>query len=430
MAIEVRIPKWSESSDECLLAKWLKKEGDSVDKGEVIAEIETDKATFELEAPDSGTLQAILAPEGSSLSVGAVVALVSEQQREEQRVHAVAREDKNTDSSSASPVPLAVAQPNPVQPVVADADREETETPHGAGPSAESVPATPLARRMAALAGLDLGAISTQNPDGRIREAVVEAALGFRAHNASHQQEVRPTSASLSPQIQSAQANRIPLSRTRRTIARRMAESKRTTPHFYLTVDCCLDELLELRRRIGQSSDQPRPSITAFLIRAAALALCKVPEVNSTWAEDAVLAHQRIDIAVAVAAGRELITPVIRSADRKGIAAIAAELRDLTTRAREGRLHPSELEGGTFTISNLGMYGVQSLYAIINPPQSSILGMGASEERPVVRDHRVVIATVLTATLSADHRVLDGAVGAAFLREFKDLVQTPLRLLL
>jgi pyruvate dehydrogenase E2 component (dihydrolipoamide acetyltransferase) len=282
---------------------------------------------------------------------------------------------------------------------------------------------------MAVLAGIDIGAIGAKSPEQRIRKSDVEAALGI-AKSLLDVAERKVDPASISRQLELGQAKPIPVTRTRKIIAQRMAESKRTTPHFYLSVDCSLDALLELREKANNSSGQPPMSITPFLIRAAALALAEVPAVNSAWAEQAILAHSRIDIAVAVATERGLVTPVIREAHRKGILSISSELREFTKRAREGRLAPREYEGGTFTISNLGMYGVQSLYAIINPPQSCILGIEAGEERPVVRDHQVAVATMLTATLSADHRVVDGAIGAAFLAEFKDLLQCSVRLFL
>jgi pyruvate dehydrogenase E2 component (dihydrolipoamide acetyltransferase) len=418
MPVEVRIPKWSDSSDECTLIKWLKAEGDAVAKGEPIAEFETDKANVELEAPAAGVLQKAVVPEGSSLRVGDLVALVNESAMPEAGPQAIAE----VAASPAPPAPVRIStavelKPSPsrlgaVRPV------------HSSGPSSAQRSATPLARRMAALAGIDISAMVAKGGEQRIRKSDVEAALGI-ARAPLYVAESEPDR-----RLESSEAKAIPITRTRKVIAQRMAESKRTTPHFYLSIDCELTALIELRQKANQSSGQPPMSITSFLIRAAALALVAEPAVNSAWSEQAILAHTRIDIAVAVATERGLVTPVIREADRKGVVSISGELRDFTERARNGRLAPREYEGGTFTISNLGMFGVQSLYAIINPPQSCILGIGTSEERPVVRDHQVVVATMLTATLSADHRVVDGAIGAQFLSKFRDLLQDPIRLLL
>jgi pyruvate dehydrogenase E2 component (dihydrolipoamide acetyltransferase) len=420
MPVEVRIPRWSDSSDECSLIKWLKAEGDSVSQGEPIAELETDKATVELEAPAPGVLQKALVPDGSSLRVGDLVALLNESELREGAPQVVTK--------VASPTLHAPAQISTAnEPKLPPSRLGAVPQVHSVRSSSAQRSATPLARRMAALAGIDIGAIAAKSGEPRIRKSDVEAALGI-ARSLLHVAE--PESAPISRQFESDEAKQIPITRTRKIIAQRMVESKRTTPHFYLSIDCSLDALLELRQTANHSSGQPPMSITPFLIRAAALALVKEPAINSAWSEQAILAHTRIDIAVAVATERGLVTPVIREAHRKGILSVASELRNLTERAREGRLAPREYEGGTFTISNLGMYGVQSLYAIIDPPQSCILGIGASEERPVVRDHQVSIATMLTATLSADHRVVDGATGAEFLAKFKNLLQDPISLLL
>lgn len=422
MPIEVRISRWSDSSDECLLIKWLKAEGDSVSVGEPIAELETDKATIELESPGPGVLQKTLVPEGSTLHVGDTVALIDEQSRERLTQTGLKRASARPPAASRIP---EVAEPKPPTPSRIGAVQQV----QPARPSTLQRSATPLAMRMAALAGIDISTIAAKSGDQRIRKSDVEAALGI-ARNPPPAPRVDSDRLETARQSESDEAKSIPLTRMRKIIAQRMAESKRNTPHFYLSVDCALDELLKLREMVNGRSGQPPISITAFLIRAAALALVKQPAVNSAWGDEAIVANARIDVAVAVATERGLVTPVIRESHRKGVVAISSELQGFISRAREGRLAPRDYEGGTFTISNLGMYGVQSLYAIINPPQSCILGIGASEERPVVRDHQVTIATMLTATLSADHRVIDGALGAAFLAEFKNLVQQPINLVL
>jgi pyruvate dehydrogenase E2 component (dihydrolipoyllysine-residue acetyltransferase) len=421
MRTEVRIPELSESSEEATLVRWLKGEGEAVAAGEAIAEIETDKATVELESPNAGTLEKATVAEGASVKVGDVVALVNDQIAPRPRLLAVKGEEPTAESRSG--------------PAAAQVERAPVNSRSGPGEpiqieehKARTAAATPLARRMAALANLDLDLIPTRSPDRKVRKIDVESALG-----------ITPEAASVAPEKNlrvSARPATVPaterkeLSRTRKIIAQRMTESKRAVPHFYLSIDCRLDELLELRKLANQSSGQPAASITAFFVRAAALALRKAPEVNAAWADDAILVHDRVDIAVAVASERGLVTPVIREADRKNVLDIAGELRELTARTHAGKLAPGEYENGTFTLSNLGMHSVHSLYAIINPPQSCILGTGAAEERPIARDGQVMVATMFTATLSADHRVLDGTAGAAFLSAFKDFVQNPIKLLL
>jgi pyruvate dehydrogenase E2 component (dihydrolipoamide acetyltransferase) len=428
MPTEIRMPRLIDSMTQGAVVAWRKGEGDSVQAGEAIAEIEADKTTVDLEAPAAGRLVKILTPAGSDkVEVGAVLAIVDE-----------AGEAGAAVIKQPTPAPASAAiQPNGHPP---SADEVEPE-PHAVSaptviPRPADIPpgvdATPLARRMAVQAGLDLSSIRGSGPRGRIVRADVLAALGLE----SNVEDARPARAPASPATRppspaSASFDEVPHSRVRRVIAERLGESKRTIPHFYLEAGCKIDALLQLREEIGASQDDgTKPSINDFALRAAALALKKVPEANASWTDAATRRYRRIDLAFAVATEGGLVAPVIRDADRKGLAELGEEVRDLAARAREGRLRPEELDGGTFTVSNLGMFGVDAIYAIVNPPQAAILGLGAGQPRPVAEEGSVVVATVMTCTLSADHRVLDGATGARFLVTFKGLIERPLNMIL
>jgi pyruvate dehydrogenase E2 component (dihydrolipoamide acetyltransferase) len=311
---------------------------------------------------------------------------------------------------------------------------------HGNGPgdtkSDGRVFASPLARRMAIHAGLDLAAIRGSGPQGRVVKADIERTLAQPlAARPAPGASVAPSAAPVfaKPQMLALAGNppysEKPHSAMRRIIARRLSESKQTVPHFYLSVDCAIDDLLKVRAALN-GKYQAQISINDFVIRAAALALRQVPAANASWSDDAILIWERVDISVAVALDDGLITPIVKGADQKGLAQIAAETKDLAERARSGKLKLEEFQGGTFSISNLGMYGIREFAAVINPPQGCILAVGAGEQRPVVRDGQLAVATVMTCTLSCDHRVVDGAVGAQFLAAFKKLVEDPLTMLL
>jgi pyruvate dehydrogenase E2 component (dihydrolipoamide acetyltransferase) len=430
MPIEIRMPALSPTMTEGNLAKWLKREGDEVHSGDVLAEIETDKATMEVEAVDDGKIGKILVPEGAQgIKVNAPIALLL---GEDEDASALANFSGTAREPAQPAAPIPTPEAPPAAPPAPAAER-------GNG----RIFASPLARRMAQQTGLDLGAIRGSGPQGRIVKADIDAALSA-ARAAPAPPPVRPAAAPqplpaaapvLSKERVAALAGNAPyterpLNAMRRVIARRLTEAKQTVPHIYLTIDCEIDQLLKIRSELNAKSDAYRISVNDFVIRAAALALRQVPAANASWSDEAILLWDTVDIAVAVALDDGLITPIVKAADRKGLAAIANETKDLAARARTGKLKLEEFQGGTFSISNLGMYGVRDFAAVINPPHGGILAVGAGEQRPVVKNGTLAVATVMSCTLSCDHRAVDGAVGAQFLAAFKKLVEDPLTMLL
>jgi pyruvate dehydrogenase E2 component (dihydrolipoamide acetyltransferase) len=443
MPIKVLMPALSPTMTEGNLAKWHKREGDAVQPGDVLAEIETDKATMEVEAVDEGRLGRILVPEGTQgVKVNEVIALLLQEGEDESALEGAARQ-AGPAAASAGPGPSgpAAAEPAPPKPAAPPGRPEPAAAARGDGEN--RVFASPLARRMAAQAGIDLAGLRGSGPHGRIVKADVEAALGRAEAAPARPAAPAPEPAAPAAAERAAAAPRPaaepgmpdyveqPNSTMRKVIARRMGESKREAPHFYLTIDCEIDALLKVREDLnGRADGKYRLSINDFVIRAAALALRRVPAANASWTEEATRIYKSADISVAVAIPNGLITPIIRNADSKGLAAISNEMRDLSARAREGKLKPEEYQGGTFSVSNLGMYGIREFAAVINPPQGAILAVGAGEQRPIVRDGALAIATVMTCTLSVDHRAVDGATGAEFLAAFKRLIEDPLTMLL
>jgi pyruvate dehydrogenase E2 component (dihydrolipoamide acetyltransferase) len=427
MPTEIRMPRLVDTMTQGAVVAWRKREGEPVQSGEVIAEIEADKTTVDLEAPEAGMLARIVVPAGSEkVQVGEVLAIL------EQSDGSAATLTQKPAAASVSVTALNRDNGHPAQP--AENATDSTESVIAPVPMFHTeVEASPLAQSMAVQAGLDLSALQGSGPGGRIVQADVLTALGFRPdHKTEEERPSRPIITSEhQPGLAGPSYDEIPHSRIRQVIAQRLSESKRTIPHFYLEVNCRIDPVLQLRSEIqAQQSGGPKLSINDFAIRAAAVALRKVPEANASWSDTAARRYRRIDLAIAVATDAGLVAPIVRDADRKGLAELAAEVRDLAERARQGRLRPEELQGGTFTLSNLGMYGIDALYAIVNPPQAGILGMGKAEPRPVAENGSVVVATMMTCTLSADHRVLDGATAARFLTAFKDLIEKPLTMIL
>jgi len=444
MPIEIRMPALSPTMTEGNLARWLKKEGDEVHSGDIIAEIETDKATMEYEAVDEGRIGKIIVPEGAQgIKVNQPIAVLLEEGEDPASLAQFTGGSAPVQPAARPEAPPASPEPKTEPPPAPAAQPAPRPSANGGEPG--RMFASPLARRMAQHAGIDLAAIRGSGPNGRIVKADIDRALAAPGAPREAAPTARPTAQPATPtppisapvfakeQVLTLAGNppytEKPHTSMRRVIARRLAESKQTVPHFYLTVDCTIDELLKTRKELNGKSET-RISVNDFAIRAAALALRKVPAANASWSDDAILLWERVDIAVAVALEDGLITPIVKGADQKGLAQIANETKDLAERARGGKLKLEEFQGGTFSISNLGMYGVREFAAVINPPQGCILAVGAGEQRPIVKDGQLSVATVMTCTLSCDHRVVDGAVGAQFLAAFKKLVEDPLRMLL
>jgi pyruvate dehydrogenase E2 component (dihydrolipoamide acetyltransferase) len=432
MAIDILMPALSPTMETGTLAKWMVAVGDTVRSGDVIAEIETDKATMEVEAVDDGVLASVMVEAGTEgVAVGTPIARLAEDGETVEDAAAAAAAPA-TAAPQAAPSQEAVAdtaavasapqpQAEPVTPPPAPS-AAVSDTSSNTSSNTGRIFASPLARRIAAERGVDLAALSGSGPHGRILRRDVEAASVSA-----------PAVATRTAAVAAVQGDsRVePNSQMRKIIAARLQESKATAPHFYLTVDCEIDNLLAARRQMNDRAPEGvKISVNDLIIRAAAMALIKVPKANASWEGDNTRLFTHADIAMAVAVEGGLVTPVIWAAEQKGLAEIAAISRDLATRARDGNLAPEEFSGGSFTISNLGMYGVREFAAVINPPQGAILAVGAGEERPVVHDGQLAVATVMTVTLSADHRVVDGAVGAEWLQAFKGYIEAPVTMLL
>jgi pyruvate dehydrogenase E2 component (dihydrolipoamide acetyltransferase) len=422
MATNILMPALSPTMTEGNLARWLKQEGERIKAGDVIAEIETDKATMEVEAVDEGILGRILVPAGTQgVKVNDVIAVLVET-------------GEAVPAAGAAPKAAPAAAPAPVAPApVAAAPAAAAPAPIASG---DRVFASPLARRMAAQAGLDIGQIAGSGPNGRIVKADVDAALSrgpAPVATATPAPVAAPRPAA--PVAITAPHTAVPNSSIRKVIARRLAESKATIPHFYVSTDVEIDALLKIRADLNARSPKDGPgayklSVNDLVIKATAVTLRRFPNVNAMWTEDAILQLHDVDISVAVSIPDGLITPIVKNADIKGLAAISNEMKDLAARAKSGKLKPEEFQGGGFSISNMGMYGVRDFAAIINPPQAGILAVSAGEQRPVVKNGALAIATVMTLTLSVDHRVIDGALAAEFLQALKRNIEDPLSLML
>jgi len=425
MPIEILMPALSPTMTEGNLAKWLKKEGEAVKPGDVIAEIETDKATMEVEAVDEGKLGKILVPEGSQgVKVNQTIALLLEEGEDAAaltKAPAPAAKPAAAPAASSAPPPSSAPEPKAAPTAAAPSPKPASDR------AGERIVASPLARRMAQQAGLDLAGLSGSGPNGRIVKADIDAA--FARGTPSAPKPAAPAGAP-APVAGLPAFTEQPHTTMRKVIARRLIESKREAPHFYLTLDCNIDRLLQLRQEINAKREKDKISVNDFVIKAAALALKQVPAANASWTDSAVRLYQAADISVAVATPGGLITPIVRGADSKSLSAISAEMKDLAARARDGKLKPEEFQGGTFSVSNLGMYGIREFAAVINPPQGAILAVGAGEQRPIVKDNALAIATMMSCTLSVDHRVVDGAIGAEYFAAFKKLIEDPLTMLI
>jgi pyruvate dehydrogenase E2 component (dihydrolipoamide acetyltransferase) len=436
MPIQVLMPALSPTMTEGKLAKWAKKEGEKVSSGDVIAEIETDKATMEVEAVDEGTLGKILVPEGTEgVAVNAPIALLLE---EGEDASALQGADGGTPPPAAAKQEAKAPSPEPPKPAEGRGGAAApAPTPAQKADGGGRIFASPLAKRLANEAGLDLSRIEGSGPHGRIIKADVEKAKTAPRPEA----KPAPVAAEAPAAPKPAPAPEVgppyvevPNSTMRKVIAKRLTQSKRDAPHFYLTIDCDIDALMEMRAQLNARAPEGEAafkiSVNDFVVRAVALALRAFPAANASWTEEAIRFYQTVDVSIAVATPNGLITPVIKNADQKGLAAISNEVRQLAARAREGKLKPEEYQGGGFTISNLGMYGIKDFAAVINPPQACLLAVGAAEKRPIVKDGALAVANMMSCTLSIDHRAVDGAVGAEYLQVFKKLIEDPLRMML
>ena len=417
MSIELKMPALSPTMEEGTLAKWLVKEGDTVSSGDILAEIETDKATMEFEAVDEGTISQILIPAGTDgVKVGTVIALIAGEGEDAAAPKAAAPAPK---PAAPAPAPAAAASaPAAVAPAPA------------ARPNNDRIIASPLAKRIAAQTGVELAGLSGSGPNGRIVKADVEAATAGTRPSAAYAPSPAPAPAPIQLGDIQTPHEAVKLSNMRKTIARRLSEAKQTIPHIYLTVDVRLDALLKLRADLNASLESRgiKLSVNDMLIKALGLALVQVPKCNVSFAGDQLIMYQRADISVAVSVPNGLITPIITGADSKAISKISTEMGELAGRAKDGKLQPHEYQGGTASLSNMGMFGIKQFDAVINPPQGMILAIGAGEKRPFVIDDSLQIATVMSATGSFDHRAIDGADGAQLMQAFRDLCEKPLGL--
>ncbi|PBB22610.1 MULTISPECIES: pyruvate dehydrogenase complex dihydrolipoamide acetyltransferase [unclassified Mesorhizobium] len=457
MPINITMPALSPTMEEGNLSKWLVKEGDKVSPGDVIAEIETDKATMEVEAVDEGTVAKLVVPAGTEgVKVNALIAVL-----------AAEGEDAGAAAKSGGGTAPAKAEAPKADAPKAEAPKAEApkaEPAAAAAPKAEPAPvanghatgertfASPLARRIAKEAGVDVSAVTGTGPHGRVVKADVDAAIaggGARAEPAAKAPAGAPAAAA--PAVKAMSDDQVlklfepgsyelvPHDNMRKTIARRLVEAKSTIPHFYLTLDCELDALLALRTQINAAAPMKKTekgeapayklSVNDMVIKAMAMALKAVPDANASWTESAMVKHKHADVGVAVSIPGGLITPIIRHADEKTLSTISNEMKDLASRARSRKLKPEEYQGGTTAVSNLGMFGIKDFAAVINPPHATILAVGAGEERAVVKNGEIKIATVMSVTLSTDHRAVDGALGAELLVAFKRLIENPMGML-
>jgi|SRR5215217_1977123 len=437
MSIEILMPALSPTMEEGTLAKWHVKVGDEVKAGDVIAEIETDKATMEVEAVDEGVIEALLVDAGTEgVKVNALIAkLKGEGDAPAAKApEAPKAEAKAEVPKAAEPTPA----PTPAAPVQAAGETGATTKAPAPKADGERVFASPLARRLAQAANLDLKTIAGSGPHGRVIKADVDAARGkapaaapAQAGAASAPAAARPHQTLEQMGIAPGSYDLIPLDGMRKTIARRMTDSFRDVPHFPLTIDIEIDNLLAARAKINAvlEKDGIKVSVNDLVMKAVAVALKRVPEANASYSPEGIAMHHHADIAMAVAIDGGLITPIIRAAETKGLAQIATEAKDLAARARDKKLKPEEFQGGTFSVSNMGMMGIKQFASIINEPQGCIMSVGAGEQRPVVKNGELAVATVMTVTLTCDHRVVDGAIGAKFLQAFKPLLEDPLTMI-
>ncbi|MBZ9740509.1 MULTISPECIES: pyruvate dehydrogenase complex dihydrolipoamide acetyltransferase [unclassified Mesorhizobium] len=460
MPINITMPALSPTMEEGNLSKWLVKEGDKVSPGDVIAEIETDKATMEVEAVDEGTVAKLVVPAGTEgVKVNALIAVLAAEgedagaaaksggdaasKAEASRTEAPKADTPKVESPKESPKPATSAAPAPTK-----AEPAPAANGHAGG---ERTFASPLARRIAKDAGVDVSAVTGTGPHGRVVKADVDAAIAGGGAKAAPAAKAPAGAPAAAPAVKAMSDDQVlklfeqgsyelvPHDNMRKTIARRLVEAKTTIPHFYLTLDCELDALLALRSQLNAAAPVKKTdkgeapayklSVNDMVIKAMAMALKAVPDANASWTESAMVKHKHADVGVAVSIPGGLITPIIRHADEKTLSVISNEMKDLASRARSRKLKPEEYQGGTTAVSNLGMFGIKDFAAVINPPHATILAVGAGEERAVVKNGEIKIATVMSVTLSTDHRAVDGALGAELLVAFKRLIENPMGML-
>lgn len=438
MATEVMMPKLSPTMEEGLLSRWLKKEGDRVSMGEPLAEIDTDKATMEMQALTSGVLRKILIKEGESAPLGQLIAIVGEPDEDISALLEKASA-KTAQTAEAAPAPPAEVQPSPppIETQAPPVTEQPAATANGKqgevveAPSSGRLIVSPLAARMAAEAGIDLRSLSGSGPGGRIIKRDIEAAMGAggATRETAKVAQLRAVPPLQQPAIADASPYRDdPLSEMRKTIARRLVTSIGPVPHFFLTTEIEMDRAVEMRRNINDLDPELKISLNDIIVKVAAAALMQNPQVNASFQEKSIRYYERADIGVAVAINDGLITPVVRAANEKTLSQIAVEIRGLAERARSRKLKPEEYMGATFSISNLGMLGIDEFTAVINPPEAAILAVGAVTPKPVVRNNEIVIRQIMRVTMSCDHRAIDGATGARFLQTFKKILENPLYL--
>ena len=441
MPTNILMPALSPTMEKGNLAKWLKKEGDKIKSGDVIAEIETDKATMEYEAVDDGTLAKIVVPEGThDVAVNSVIAVLAGE-GEDVKAAVAGAKSAPAPKPVEAPKPQAAAPKTPApQPQAVASSKPAVSSQAAPAGGGSRVFSSPLARRLAKESGVDIARVSGSGPHGRVIASDIDAAKsgkGLRAPGAAS----APIAASLSDKqilslYEQGSYELVPHDGMRRTIAQRLTASVQTIPHFYETVDCDIGKLAAAREEINAAAPKDKDgkpayklSVNDFVIKALALALQRVPDANVSWTDGGMLKHKHSDVSVAVALPGGLITPIVRQAETKSLSAISSEMRDLAARARAGKLKPHEYQGGTTSVSNLGMYGIKDFTAVINPPQSTILAVGAGEERAVVRSGQLAVATIMSVTLSCDHRAVDGALGAELVSAFKALIENPVMML-
>ncbi|MAQ56487.1 MAG: pyruvate dehydrogenase complex dihydrolipoamide acetyltransferase [Rhodospirillales bacterium] len=433
MPIKILMPTLSPTMTEGNLALWVKNEGDKVSPGDVIAEIETDKATMELETVDEGVLAKILIPEGTEeIAVNTPIAIILEEGEDKSQLEDMnfnyEKSEAKTEITAAEEI---ISNQDLVSSKVSDQISDDDElnsdntNPNVSSNDQGRIKSSPLARRMAEQQQIDLSLINGSGPNGRIVRADIEAFSSLDT----------PVVNSNRPQVykdEHSDFEIVPINNIQKVVARRLTEAKQEVPHFYLTVDCEIDNLLNVREDLNSraKNNEFKISINDMIIKACAVALMQVPAANASWSDEGIKIYKNANISVAVAINDGLITPILNNANRKGLLTISSEMNELVSQAHAGTLTPDQYQGGTFSISNLGMYGVKSFQAIINPPQGCIMAIGKVEKKPIVKNDEISIASIMSATLSVDHRVVDGAIGAKFMEAFKTLIEDPLGMLL